>query len=94
MLIYFVNVSFYFNQAIAWGFGAAIIITVLPLTESSEDINMVLSGVFNAIFHREAHRAIDPNAKEKDEVLADSEELVKEDVAPRANAESDSEFEA
>ena len=38
--------SFWVLVAIAWGFGAAIIITVLPLTESSEVINKVLGGIW------------------------------------------------
>jgi Na+/proline symporter len=39
--------AFWVLVAIAWGFGAAIIITALPLTESSEDISKVLVGIFN-----------------------------------------------
>lgn len=34
--------------AIAWGFGAAIVITVLPLTESSEDIEIILTNMWLA----------------------------------------------
>ena len=52
--------AFWVLVAIAWGFGAAIIITVLPLTESSEDINTVLSGIYNKITGRGAVRAEEP----------------------------------
>jgi Na+/proline symporter len=52
--------AFWVLVAIAWGFGAALVITILPLTESAEDINMVLSGVFYAVTGREPRRAEDP----------------------------------
>jgi hypothetical protein len=53
--------AFWVLIAIAWGFGAAIVITILPLTESAEDINMVLSGLFNMVTGRDAQRAEDPD---------------------------------
>jgi len=59
--------SFWVLVAIAWGFGSAIIITILPLTESSEEINRVLSGLFNFVWHRKPLRAKDPNAKDVEE---------------------------
>jgi hypothetical protein len=34
---------------------------ILPLTESSEEINTVLSGILNAVTGRQAVRAKDPN---------------------------------
>jgi len=37
--------AFWVLIAIAWGFGAAIIITVLPLLESSEEISAVFNGI-------------------------------------------------
>jgi len=45
--------AFWVLLAIAWGFGAALIITLLPLVESATDINKVLSGVFNCVLCRE-----------------------------------------
>ena len=54
--------AFWVLVAIAWGFGAAIIITVLPLSESSEDINTVLSGIYNYVTGRKPVQAEDPNA--------------------------------
>lgn len=39
--------SFWVLVAILWGFGAAIVITVLPLSESQEEIGQVLSGLKN-----------------------------------------------
>lgn len=41
--------AFWVLVAIAWGFGATIFITVLPLTESSEDIIRVLNGMYLAV---------------------------------------------
>jgi Na+/proline symporter len=67
--------AFWVLVAIAWGFGAAIIITVLPLAESAEDINTVLSGMFNACFGREAVRAEDPNAVPAKEVEEDDKDV-------------------
>jgi urea-proton symporter len=45
--------AFWVLVSIVWGFGAAIIITLLPLTESSEDINRVLSGMLNKVLGRD-----------------------------------------
>jgi len=38
--------AFWVLISILWGFGAAVVITVLPLVESSDDITSVLSGMF------------------------------------------------
>lgn len=69
--------AFWVLVAIAWGFGAAITITVLPLSESAEDINTVLSGMFSCISGREMPRAEDPNEKVADE--EEEEEPAKEE---------------
>eukprot|EP00751_Fragilariopsis_kerguelensis_P006553 CAMPEP_0170807684 /NCGR_PEP_ID=MMETSP0733-20121128/32911_1 /TAXON_ID=186038 /ORGANISM="Fragilariopsis kerguelensis, Strain L26-C5" /LENGTH=705 /DNA_ID=CAMNT_0011162901 /DNA_START=124 /DNA_END=2241 /DNA_ORIENTATION=- len=53
--------AFWVLLAIAWGFGAALVITLLPLVESADDINKVLSGVFNMVTGR------DPSDKEEEE---------------------------
>ena len=55
--------AFWVLVAIAWGFGAAIVITVLPLSESAEEISTVLSGIYNAVTGREAYVAKDPHAE-------------------------------
>ena len=71
--------AFWVLIAIAWGFGAAIIITVLPLSESAEDINTVLSGMYNAITGREPVQAEDPAAAkmaEEEEPNKDEEDAV------------------
>lgn len=39
--------AFWVLVSIAWGFGAAIVITFLPLFESQEEIGKVCSGMFN-----------------------------------------------
>ena len=41
--------AFWVLVAIAWGFGAAIVITVLPLTESQEDIFRVTNGMWSVM---------------------------------------------
>ena len=76
--------AFWVLIAIAWGFGAAIIITVLPLSESAEDINTVLSGIFNTVTGREAVQAEDPAAAK--EVEAEEEEPAKEEVVAEEEA--------
>ena len=76
--------AFWVLIAIAWGFGAAIIITVLPLSESAEDINTVLSGLYNTLTGREAVQAQDPAAAkevEEDEPKKEAEEIVAEEEA-------------
>lgn len=53
--------AFWVLVSIAWGFGAAIIITVLPLTESQEDITKIITGMFSCCLGRQM-----PNVTEKD----------------------------
>jgi hypothetical protein len=73
--------AFWVLVAIAWGFGAAIVITVLPLTESAEDIDTVLSGMFNACCGRKADHhlgnpdAADAAAKEVSEEVETAEKV-------------------
>ena len=52
--------AFWVLIAIAWGFGAAIIITVVPLAESSEEISMVFTGIYNKITGRKPAPAATP----------------------------------
>jgi len=59
--------AFWVLVAIAWGFGAAIVITILPLSESAEDINMVLSGLYNKATGRTPVQAEDSNEADVDE---------------------------
>merc|ERR1711935_903944 len=68
--------SFWVLVAIAWGFGAAIIITLLPLIESQEEIATALSGMFYMMTCREAPQAADPGleAQEAKELDDDSED--------------------
>ncbi|KAL3922222.1 MAG: hypothetical protein SGILL_002320 [Bacillariaceae sp.] len=73
--------AFWVLVAIAWGFGAAIIITVLPLVESAEDINMVLSGIFHSLMCKEAPQAEDPNLEAKDEKEVSEDTPEKEPAA-------------
>jgi urea-proton symporter len=78
--------AFWVLVAIGWGFGAAIIIAILPLTESAEDINMVLSGIYHWIVSKKAPQAVDPgNLEEKeakdllDDTTPDKETPIEED---------------
>jgi SSS family transporter len=79
--------AFWVLTAIAWGFGAAIVITILPLTESAEDINMVLSGIFYSMIGKEAPQAVDPaelEEKEGKELSEDTPEKEAEAIAEEA----------
>lgn len=71
--------AFWVLLAIAWGFGAAIIITFLPLIESQEEIATALSGMFYMMTGSEAPKATDPGLEEQEakELADDSEEDVK-----------------
>jgi len=65
--------AFWVLLAIAWGFGAAIVITLLPLIESQEDIIEVLSGIKNYCCGTEEGttvKEIEALEKEVDEVEA------------------------
>jgi Na+/proline symporter len=68
--------SFWVLVAIAWGFGAAIIITFLPLIESSEEISTALSGLFYFIICKEAPQVVDPNG---DLIEQEGKELADDD---------------
>jgi len=76
--------AFWVLVAIAWGFGAAIAITVIPLTESSEDINTVLSGIYNKLTGRKPVQAQDPNAVEET-----TAKVLESDVVMEAGEASD-----
>jgi hypothetical protein len=67
--------AFWVLVAIAWGFGAAIVITILPLSESSEDIETVLGGMINACFCKKGEDAEDPNAAPAKDVSEDEEDV-------------------
>jgi hypothetical protein len=70
--------SFWVLVAIAWGFGAAIIITFLPLIESAEEINTALSGLWYMFTCREAPQAADPDnleEQEAKELVEDSDDV-------------------
>jgi len=58
--------AFWVLVALAWGFGAAIIITFLPLVESSEEILTALSGIYYMVLCKEAPQATEPNLEEQE----------------------------
>jgi Na+/proline symporter len=68
--------AFWVLVAIAWGFGAAIIMLILPLSESSEDIGMVLTGIYYAILRKPAPQATDPATLEE----AEAKEVVEKET--------------
>jgi len=72
--------------AIAWGFGAAIVITFLPLIESSEEINTALSGIFYMITCREAPQATEPGLEEQEAKAVEEDS----DGGPEAPVETES----
>jgi len=74
--------SFWVLVAILWGFGAAIVITVLPLVESQQEIGQGLSGFKNYITgkHGDAADFVEP-ADDKAKALEDEEAAVPEEVA-------------
>ena len=49
--------AFWVLISIAWGFGAAIVISFLPLIESQDEIGKVLSGMFNYVTGRQGDAA-------------------------------------
>jgi len=71
--------AFWVLVAIAWGFGAALIITVLPLVESAADINKVLGGMYNAITGNTPDESPDMAEGEAAEKVVE-EEPAKEDT--------------
>jgi hypothetical protein len=81
--------AFWVLVAIAWVFGAAIIITILPLTESSEDIGMAVTGMLNFLLCRTPDDRT-PEGYNEEEVaaksLADDDEA---DATPNKEAESE-----
>jgi Na+/proline symporter len=72
--------AFWVLVAIAWGFGAALIITVLPLVESADDINMVLGGLVNAITGKEPTPRPDLVGEEEAEKAAEEEDSPAKDA--------------
>lgn len=80
--------SFWVLLSIAWGFGAAIIISFLPLIESQDDIGKVLSGMLNYVLCRTVEQpefAEETPAKTVDEpAAAPLVEPVKEEAEKEA----------
>jgi hypothetical protein len=56
--------AFWVLIAIAWGFGAAIIIIVLPVMESTEDIGRILGGIYGSLT---GTKPTDPSEIEEEE---------------------------
>merc|ERR1712003_285660 len=89
--------SFWVLVSIAWGFGAAITITILPIFESQDEIGNVFSGLFNYITGRKGDSEYaeeetpvktveDPVEPIKD--VEDPAEAPAEDVAAAPTSES------
>lgn len=70
--------------AIMWGFGAAITLMVLPLSESSEDLSKIASGVYMSLTGRELFEADEvpvPKAKKEDISVSDGKNNSDNDIA-------------
>lgn len=72
--------AFWVLVAIAWGFGAALVITVLPLSESADDILKVCTGLFYAATGKE---------RPEPEVAVAKEEPTKEEPYSGGKAEEE-----
>lgn len=87
--------AFWVLVSIAWGFGAAITISFLPLFESQDEIGKVLSGMFNYCLGRKGdadqYAEEETPVKTVDEPVKAVDEPEKEDKAEDAG--SDKEFE-
>ena len=57
--------AFWVLLAIAWGFGSAIIITVLPIAESQDELGTILSAMFPFL---------SSNEKKEKKLMADNDE--------------------
>ena len=82
--------AFWVLVSIAWGFGAAITITFLPLFESQDEIGKVFSGIGNFLMCKKTEEEFveEEPAKEVDEPVKEAEEPAKEaDVEAGAAAE-------
>jgi len=77
--------AFWVLVSIAWGFGAAVIIIMLPLTESADDISRVLSGMLNRVLRREPDvRAPHPEDEKPAEAPEEPAKAVEEEAAEDA----------
>lgn len=63
--------AFWVLLSIVWGFGAAVIIAVLPILESLEEISKVLSGMWSAITGK--HPSKETAEKEDEEPVKEVE---------------------
>ena len=75
--------AFWVLVAIAWGFGAAITIAVLPLTESSDDILRALSGMAGAITGNA------PAATPSAETINENKHIIEGHAGEKAEADGD-----
>ena len=68
--------AFWVLVSIAWGFGAAIVISFLPLIESQDEIFRVLSGMYNYVTgkHSNFQEEEDPPKSLRKETMDGSEE--------------------
>lgn len=71
--------AFWVLLALLWGFGGAMVVSIVPLTESSEEVNTVLSGMYNKVMGRAPVQAKDP---------AEADDM-KKDIDPMKMEEAD-----
>ena len=72
--------AFWVLIAIGWAFGASLVITILPLVESADDINMVFGGIKNAITGTTPDR---PDLEEQEAAEKAAEKVVEEEETPK-----------
>lgn len=78
--------AFWVLVAIAWGFGAALVITILPIVESQDEILKVLGGMWNWM----RGRPINAGAEEEDYTPA--KEIGEEDAKKLADGSEEEEI--
>jgi SSS family transporter len=79
--------AFWVLVAIAWGFGAALTITILPLVESQEEIYGILGGIWRWM----KGQPIDPKEAEALQKGAEEEEAADEEDLKKPEAEVEAE---
>eukprot|EP00934_Nitzschia_sp_Nitz4_P001749 Nitzschia sp. Nitz4//scaffold454_size8830//428//2827//NITZ4_009112-RA/size8830-augustus-gene-0.5-mRNA-1//-1//CDS//3329552282//1749//frame0 len=80
--------SFWVLLSIGWGFGAAMVVTILPLSESADDISLALTGMMNFFTGKKAPAEEEEKIKETAQADADIPAEKAEEVVPAESAEA------
>jgi hypothetical protein len=76
--------AFWVLVSIAWGFGAALVITVLPFVESADEINMFLGGIWYYLTGKTPPERPDLTTQEVAEKVVEEDVPAKEIETPPA----------